>query len=201
MAENTCGFQVQSSPWGREELDTTERLHFHALEKEMATHSSVLAWRIPGTGGGAWWAAVYGVAQGRTRLKRLSSSSSCTETKLVKTLEQMRLPGDGGKGSSGKRIARKERGERGGRLRGLQFSSVAQSCPTLCDPWTAARQASLSITNSRGLLELMSTESVMSSNHLILCRPLLSPSIFPTFCRRHIEYFQVYSIISSRTVR
>ena len=41
------------SPWGREELDTTERLHFHfhfhALEKEMATHSSILAWRIPGT--------------------------------------------------------------------------------------------------------------------------------------------------------
>ena len=40
----------------------------------MATHSSVLAWRIPGTA--AWWAAVYGVAQSRTRLKRLSSSSS-----------------------------------------------------------------------------------------------------------------------------
>ena len=40
------------SPWGHEESDTTERLHFHfcALEKEMATHSSVLAWRIPGTG-------------------------------------------------------------------------------------------------------------------------------------------------------
>ena len=42
------------SPWGREESDTTERLRFHfsfhALEKEMATHSSVLAWRIPGTG-------------------------------------------------------------------------------------------------------------------------------------------------------
>ena len=37
-------------PWGREELDTTEWLHFHGLEKEMATHSSVLAWRIPGTG-------------------------------------------------------------------------------------------------------------------------------------------------------
>ena len=36
------------SPWGFEELETTERLHFHALEKEMATHSSVLAWRIPG---------------------------------------------------------------------------------------------------------------------------------------------------------
>ena len=54
----------------------TEQLHFHfdALEKEMATHSSVLGWRIPGTGG-AWWAAVYGVAQSRTRLKRLSSSN------------------------------------------------------------------------------------------------------------------------------
>ena len=37
-------------PWGREESDTTERLRFHALGKEMATHSSVLAWRIPGTG-------------------------------------------------------------------------------------------------------------------------------------------------------
>ena len=47
-------------------------------------------------------------------------------------------------------------------------------------PWTAARQASLSIPNSRGLLRLMS-ESVMPSNHLILCRPLLlSPSIFPS---------------------
>ena len=41
---------VGCSPWGREESDTTEQLHFHALEKKMATHSSVLAWRIPGTG-------------------------------------------------------------------------------------------------------------------------------------------------------
>jgi len=48
-------------------------------------------------------------------------------------------------------------------------------------PWTAALQASLSITNSRGPPKLMSIESVMSSNHLILCRPLLLlPSIFPS---------------------
>ena len=48
-------------------------------------------------------------------------------------------------------------------------------------PWTAACQASLSITNSRSLLKLMSIESVMPSNHLILCRPLLLlPSIFPS---------------------
>ena len=38
------------SPWGSKESDMTERLHFHALEMEMATHSSVLAWRIPGMG-------------------------------------------------------------------------------------------------------------------------------------------------------
>ena len=43
----------------------TFTFHFHALEKEMTIHSSVLAWRIPGTGG-AWWAAVYGVAQSQT---------------------------------------------------------------------------------------------------------------------------------------
>ena len=57
---------------GRARLsDFTFTFHFDALEKEMATHSSVLAWRIP-----AWWAAVYGVAQSRTRLKWLSSSSN-----------------------------------------------------------------------------------------------------------------------------
>ena len=63
----------------------------------------------------------------------------------------------------------------------IQFSSVAQSCPTLYDPMTAACEASLSITNSRSLPKLMSIESVMPSNHLILCCPhLLPPSIFPS---------------------
>ena len=46
--------------------DFTFTFHFHALEKEMAAHSSILAWRIPGTG--AWWAALYGVTQSWTRL-------------------------------------------------------------------------------------------------------------------------------------
>ena len=60
----------------------------------------------------------------------------------------------------------------------FQFSSVTQSCPTLCvqlsaTPWTAAHQASLSITNSQSSPNLMSTESVMPFNHLILCLPLL----------------------------
>ena len=60
--------------------------------------------------------------------------------------------------------------------------------------WTAARQVSLSITNSLGLLKLMSIESVMSSNHLILCRPLLLlPSIFPS-----IRVFSNESVLSIR---
>ena len=64
----------------------------------------------------------------------------------------------------------------------MLFSSVQLlSCVRLfVTPWTASRQASLSITNSQSLLKLMSIESVMSSNHLILCHPLLLlPSIFP----------------------
>ena len=61
-------------------------------------------------------------------------------------------------------------------MRVFQFSSVTQSCPTLCDPMNCARQASLSITNSRSSLKLMPIESVMPSSHLILCRPLLLPT-------------------------
>ena len=63
-----------------------------------------------------------------------------------------------------------------------QFSSVQllSHVLLLVTPWTAAHQASLSITNSRRLLILMSIESVMPSNHLIFCRPLLlPPSTFP----------------------
>ena len=63
----------------------------------------------------------------------------------------------------------------------VQFSSVQllSHVPLFAIPWTAARQVSLSITTSRSLLKLMSTESVMPSNHLILCCPLLlQPSIF-----------------------
>ena len=64
----------------------------------------------------------------------------------------------------------------------LQFSS-AQSLShvqLISTPWTAAGQSSLSITNSQSLLKLMSIQSVMPSNHLILGRPLLLPSIFPS---------------------
>ena len=65
----------------------------------------------------------------------------------------------------------------------VQFSLVSSlNCVQLfATPWTAACQASLSITNSQSLLKLMSIKSVMPSNHLILCHPfLLLPSIFPS---------------------
>ena len=62
----------------------------------------------------------------------------------------------------------------------IQFSSVAQYILLFLTPWTAARQASLSITNFQTLLKLMSINSEMPSNHLILfCPLLLLPSIFP----------------------
>ena len=59
--------------------------------------------------------------------------------------------------------------------------SVAQSCPTLCDPMDCSTPGFPVLTTSQSLLKLMSTEPVMPSNHLILCRPLLLlPSIFPS---------------------
>ena len=70
-------------------------------------------------------------------------------------------------------------------------------------PWTAACQASLSITNCQSLLKLMSIESVMPSRHLILCHPLLPPSIFPSirfFSKEsvlHIRWIEYWSFIIS----
>ena len=148
---------VGYNPWGRKESDMTARLHFHfhALEKEMATHSSILAWRIPGTGepgrlpsmgshrvghnwsdlaaaaageglregngtplqyscmenpmdGGAWWAAVHGVAKSRTWLsdftfpfhfhaleKEMATHSSVLAWRIPETGEPGGLPSTG----------------------------------------------------------------------------------------------------------
>ena len=71
-----------------------------------------------------------------------------------------------------------------------QFSSVTQSCPTLYDSMDCSTPGLLSITNSWSLLKLMSIESVMPSNHLILCRPLLFPSIrdFSSESALHIRW-------------
>ena len=74
------------------------------------------------------------------------------------------------------------------------------SCVRLfVNPWTAAHQASLSITNSWSLLKLMSIKSVMLSNHLILCHPLLLlPSVFPSirvFSNESVFLHQVAKVL------
>ena len=77
-----------------------------------------------------------------------------------------------------------------------QLSSVQSlsGVQLFATPWTAARQASLFITNSQSLLKLMSVESVMPSNHLIICCPLLlPPSIFPS-----IKVFSNESVLCIR---
>ena len=74
----------------------------------------------------------------------------------------------------------------------VQFSHPVT--PDSVTPWTAACQAFLSVTNSQSLLKLMSVESVMPSNHLILCRPLLLlPSVFPS-----IKIFPSESVLCIR---
>ena len=76
----------------------------------------------------------------------------------------------------------------------VQFSSVAQLGPTLCNPMDHSTPASQSITNSQSLLKLMSIESVMPSHCLILCCPLLIlPSIFPS-----IRVFSNESVLQIR---
>ena len=90
---------------------------------------------------------------------------------------------------------------------GIMFSSVQLlSCVQLfATPWTAAHQVSLSITNSQSLLNLMSTESVRLTNHLIFCHPLLLSSIFPNIrvftkesvlCKRWSKYWSFSFTIS-----
>ena len=117
--------------------DFTFTFHFYALEKEMATHSSSLAWRIPGTGE------------------------------------------PGGLPSMGLHRVRHDWSDLASWLWSVSVQSF--NCVWLfVTPWTAAHQASLSITNW-SLLRLLSIESVMPSNHFILCHPLvLLPFIFPS---------------------
>ena len=73
---------IGCSPWGLEEWDTTERLQFHfslftLMHWRRKWQPTPVFWPGESQGRGAWWAAIYGAAQSRTRLKRLSSSSMC----------------------------------------------------------------------------------------------------------------------------
>ena len=94
---------------------------------------------------------------------------------------------------------------------GIQLSSVQllSHVQLFATPWTTAHQASLSVTNTRSLLKLMSIKLVMPSNHLILCHPLLLPSIFlsirvfsneSVLCIRWPKYCSFNSSISPSNV-
>ena len=120
--------------------------------------------------GGAWWATVHGVAKSWTRL----SDFTFTFHSLFYKFKLQKIP----KVTHNKKNANSYYEIL---ILSYQFSSVQSLSHVwlFATPWTAARQASLSITNSRSLPQLTSIESVMPSNHLILCCPfLLLPSIF-----------------------
>jgi len=83
---------VGCSPWGRKESDRTERLHFHfSLSRIGEGNGNPLQCSCLENpkDGGAWWAAIYGVAQSRTRLKQLSSSTSSRAFLLAQTLKNL----------------------------------------------------------------------------------------------------------------
>ena len=97
--------------------------------------------------------------------------------------------------STGAQYATEEEWRNNSRKNKEEFSSVQSlsRVQLFATSWTAAYQASLSITNSRSSLKLMSIESVMPSNHLMLCRPLLlPPSIFPS-----IRSFRTSQLLAS----
>ena len=172
----------------------------------MATHSSVLAWRIPGMaepGGlpslgshriGHDWSYLAAAAAGILRHLHSHGYVSLSLTELRTNILE----------SSAK----------GWHLKPLTMNEITQFGPVqslsrvrlFATPWITAHQASLSITSSQRSLKLMSTESVIPSSHLILCRPLLLlPPILPsirvfsnksTLCKRWPKYWSFSFSIS-----
>ena len=139
--------------------------HFHAFKKEMAAHSSFLAWRIPGTAepGGLPSMESHRVGQDWSDLAWCLLSWTEPNKTVTNSETEVELLN---------RVISKD----------YLFSSVQtlSHVRLFANPWTAAHQASLSITNSQSLLKLMSIESVMPSNHPVLWYPLLPPPIFPS---------------------
>ena len=142
------------------------------LEEKMATHSSTLAWKIP------WTEEACGLQSIGSQRVRHNSNWACN---LLLHWGSEFLPFSS--------------------VLTIQFSSVQSLTHVrlFVTPWTAARQASLSITSSQSLLKLMSIELVMPSNHLILCGPLfLLPSIlssirvFSNELVLHINRLQIF---------
>ena len=147
------------------------------LQKEMGTYSSILAWEIPGTEDPNRLQSI-----GSQRVRRDLATKQQALVLVVFTLKVF-LPVIS--------ICLSDSSAFASMYRCLLFSPPSPlptpssvqfiSVQLFATPWTAAQQASLSVTNYRGLLKLMSIESAMPSNHLILCLPLFFlPSIFPS---------------------
>ena len=172
LPEKSHGWRslVGCSPWGRSELDTTERLHFHfslsciGEENGIPLHCSCL--ENP-RDRGAWWAAIYGVAQSLTRLKRLSSSSSSMMLALRFLLMLFM------------------------NLRKFscipQFSSVTQSCLTLCDPMNCSTPG---LPVHHQLPDFTQTHVHRVSDAIQPSHPLSSPSPPAPNPSRHQSLFQ-----------
>ena len=149
------------------------------LGKEKATHSSIFAWRIPWTEEPGGWQLM--VLQ-RVRRDWATNTSTLLQERGLHIIEALAkaviFP-------TAHNWMNESLSQKWDRItsKWIQFSSVQSLSHVwlFVTPWTAVHQASLSITNSRSSPKPMSTESVMPSNHLILCNPLLLlPSIFPS---------------------
>ena len=152
--------------------DFTFTFHSYALEKEMATHSSILALRIPGTGepGGLPSMGLHRVGHDWTDL---AAATWQADVKVWASTHSLCSPSQDA------------------------FSSVLSLSwvRLFATPWTAARQASLSITSSQSPTKPMSIELMIPSNHLIFCCPLLLlPSILPSIrrCFTGSDYIQIW---------
>ena len=121
---------VGCSPWGREELDTTERLHFHfslsCIGEGNGNPLQCSCLENPREGE-AWWAAVYGVAESRTRLKQLSSSSSSSLSHLEGIFP-------GSPALQGDYLPSEPPGKPNVIITAAAAAKSLQSCRTLCDP-------------------------------------------------------------------
>ena len=137
---------VGCSPWGQEDSDTTERLHFHfSLSCIGGGNGNPLQCSCLENprDGGAWWAAVYGVAQSRTRLKRLSSSSSNVYMGFTGGAVVKNLPSNTGDARDTALIH--ELGRSPGEGNPLE--------EVLATLWTAACQASLSMEDQENSMD------------------------------------------------
>ena len=173
---------VGCSPWSHKESDTTERLHFDfSLSCIGEGNGNPLRYSCLENprDGGAWWAAVYGVIQSRTRLKRLSSCSKACLFILFM-------------GSFSSKITNRTRMSTLATfiqhcLESLQFSSVTQSCLTLCNPMNCSMPG---LPVHHQLPEFTQTHMHQVSNAIQPSHPLSSPSLPAPNPSQHQGLFQ-----------